>query len=81
MYVPTGIDFLVFEKLDGCSVVMGDNRPCYMEGIGTIFIKMFDEMVRELKDTRYIPQLTRNFISVGTLEARLKCLLDMVFSK
>ena len=55
MYVPTGIDFLVFEKLDGCSVVMGDNRPCYMEGVGTVFIKIFDEMVRELKDTRYVP--------------------------
>jgi len=81
MYVSTGINFPVFEKLDGCSVIMGDNRPCYMEGIGTVFIKMFDEMVRELKDTRYVPQLKRNFISVGALEAWLKCLLDMVFSK
>ena len=34
-----------FEKLDGCFVIMGDDRPCNMEGIGTIQIKMFDEMV------------------------------------
>ena len=49
-----GLVFLVFEKLDGCSVVMGDDRPCHMEGIGTVLIKMFDGMVRELKDVRYI---------------------------
>jgi len=30
---------------------------------------MFDGIVRELKDTRYLPQLKRNFISVDTLEA------------
>ena len=36
--------FFSFEKLDGCSVVMGDDHPCNMEGIGTIHIKMFDGM-------------------------------------
>ena len=40
-----------------------------MEGIGTVHIKMFDEMVQELKDMRYVPQLKRNFISVGALKA------------
>ena len=28
-------------------------------------------MVRELKDVRYIPQLKKNFISVGVLEAQI----------
>jgi len=36
---------------------------------GTVHINMFDGMVRELKDVRYIPQLKRNLISVGALEA------------
>jgi len=49
--------FSRFEKLDGYFVVMGDDRPCNMEGIGTIHIKMFDEMVQELKEVRYVPQL------------------------
>jgi len=49
-------------------VVMGDDRPCHMKGICTVLIKMFDGMVRELKDVRYIPQLKRNFMSVGTLK-------------
>ena len=32
-------------------------------------VKMFDGMVRELKDVRYVPQLKRNLISVGALKA------------
>jgi len=61
--------FFSFEKLDRCSVVMGNDRPCNMEGICTVHIKMFDGMVRELKEVRYVPQLKRNLISVGALEA------------
>jgi len=34
-----------------------------------VHIKMFDEMVRELKEVRYVPQLKRNLISVSALEA------------
>ena len=52
--------FFGFEKLDGCSVVM--------EEIGTILIKIFDWMVRELKKVRYVPQMKRNLISVGDLK-------------
>ena len=48
---------------------MGDDHPCIMEGVGTIRIRMFDVMERKLKGVRYVPQLKRNLISVGTLEA------------
>ena len=34
-----------FEKLDGCSVIMGNVCPCNIEGIGTVQIKMFDGMM------------------------------------
>jgi len=61
--------FSNFEKLDGCLAIMGDDHPCKVEGIGTIRIKMFDGMVRELKNVSYIPQLKRNLISDGALEA------------
>jgi len=60
--------FSNFEKLDRCSVIMGDDRPCNMEGIGTIQIKMFDGMIRELKEVRYVPQFKRNIISIGALK-------------
>ena len=42
-------------KLDGCYAIMGDDYPCKVERIGTVHIKMFDEMVRELKEVRYVP--------------------------
>ena len=47
---------------------MGDDRPCNMEGICIVQIKIFDGMVRELKKVRYVPQLKRNLISVGALK-------------
>jgi len=48
---------------------MGDDHPCNIEGIGTVSVKMVDGIVRELKEVWYIPQLKKNLISVGALEA------------
>jgi len=42
--------------------------PCNIEGIDTVQSKMLDGMVHELKEVRYVPQLKRNLISVGTLK-------------
>ena len=33
-------------------------------------IKLFDGMIRELKNVRHVPQLQKNLISVGTLKAQ-----------
>jgi len=60
--------FSTFEKLDGCFAIIGDDHQCKVEGIGTLRIKIFDGMVRELKEVRYVPQIKKNFISVGTLK-------------
>ncbi|KAK3032792.1 hypothetical protein RJ639_035895 [Escallonia herrerae] len=38
-------------------------------GIGTIKIKIFDGIVRTLGDVRYIPDLKKNLISLGTLDS------------
>ena len=46
-----------------------DKHTCHIERIDTVRIKLFDEMVRELKDVTYVPQLKKNLISVGALEA------------
>jgi len=49
--------FASFKKLD-TGLVTSDNGHTYqIEKIGTVCIKLFDGMIRELKDTRYIPQL------------------------
>ena len=58
----------MIEKLDSCSSVMSNDRPHNVKGICAVLIKMFDRMVREPKEVRYISQLKRNLISVGGLE-------------
>jgi len=66
--------FASFEKLDNSLVQMGDDSTSNMDGVGTVLIKMFDGMVRELKDVRYIPQMKKSLISIGALEAQdLEC--------
>ncbi|PON84723.1 hypothetical protein TorRG33x02_194270, partial [Trema orientale] len=39
-------------------------------GIGSIRVKMHDGFERLLQDVRYIPELKRNLISLGTLDAK-----------
>jgi len=48
---------------------MDDDHQCNMEEICTVLNKMFDGMVRELKEARYVHKLKRNLISVGVLKA------------
>ena len=63
-------------------MVMGDDHPCNVKGIGTVCIKMFDEIVRELKEVMYVPQLKRNRISIGALKRWvLWYLYEMIFSR
>jgi len=51
--------FTSFEELDGGLMSMEDDHTCRLAGKGTICIKMYDETMRELKDVRYIPHMTR----------------------
>jgi len=62
--------FTSFEKLDDGLVQMGNNSTCNMDGLGKILVNMFDRMVGELKDVRYVPQMKKNLISIGVLEAQ-----------
>ncbi|KAH9779930.1 Integrase catalytic domain-containing protein [Citrus sinensis] len=60
--------FTDFRNLESGVVVMGNDQPCRTMGIGIIRLKMFDGMVRELKDVRFVPALKKNLISVDALE-------------
>ncbi|KAH9656609.1 hypothetical protein KPL70_022746 [Citrus sinensis] len=62
--------FTDFCNLESDAVVMGNDQPCRTMGIGTIRLKIFDGMVRELKEVRFVPVLKKNLISVGALEAK-----------
>jgi len=69
--------FSSLEKLDSGVVIMRNDATCQMIGIDTVRIKMFDDMVRNLKDVRYVPQMKKNIISVGAVKSkRLKVTLE-----
>ncbi|KAH9689071.1 hypothetical protein KPL70_015335 [Citrus sinensis] len=62
--------FTDFRNLESDAVVMRNDKPCRTMGIRTIRLKMFDGIVRELKEVRFVPTLKKNLISVGALEAK-----------
>jgi len=63
--------------LDSGVEIMENDAACQMIGIGTVRIKMFDGVVKDLTDVRYIPQMKKNIISVGVVEPkRLKVTLE-----
>nr|GFC25430.1 retrovirus-related Pol polyprotein from transposon TNT 1-94 [Tanacetum cinerariifolium] len=60
--------FFDFLKCDGGRVLLGDNRECKIRGIGKVRLQLQDGSSFVLHNVRYIPELKRNLISMGTLE-------------
>ncbi|KAK0586137.1 hypothetical protein LWI29_001641 [Acer saccharum] len=60
--------FTEFQELNSGRVLMGNNQQCNVEGIVSVAIRMYDGMVRVFRDVRYVPNLKRNLISLGTLD-------------
>jgi hypothetical protein len=48
---------------------MRDDNPCDIVGIGSLQIEAHDGMTRTLKNVRYIPGMSRNLISLSTLDS------------
>nr|GEW54394.1 zinc finger, CCHC-type [Tanacetum cinerariifolium] len=57
-----------FLECDGGSVQLGDNRECKIRGIDKVMVQLKDGSSFVLHNVRYIPELKRNLISLGTLE-------------
>ena len=49
-------------------VIMGNDGACQMKGIDIVRIKIFDGVVRDLTEVRYLPQMKKNIIFVGAVE-------------
>ena len=47
---------------------MGDDNPCEIVGIDSVQIKIYDGMIRTLKNVRHIPGMKRNLSSLSTLD-------------
>ncbi|GKE22157.1 retrovirus-related pol polyprotein from transposon TNT 1-94, partial [Tanacetum coccineum] len=57
-----------FLECDGGSVLLGDNRECKIRGIDKVKVQLKDGSSFVLHNVRYIPELKRNLISLGTLK-------------
>ena len=60
--------FINFQPISSGKVLMGNDIACQMMGIGSVKLRLHDGRVRELTDVRYVPDLKRNLISLGTLD-------------
>lgn len=68
-HVPHRDWFQEFSDVDG-TVLLGNNQTCKIRGIGSVLLRVDDGSVKMLSDVRYIPQVKRNLISLGTLEKK-----------
>ena len=60
--------FKTFESLDEGKVLLRNNLDCKIAGIGTVSVKMYDGVTRDLKQVRFVPDLRRNLISLGIID-------------
>ncbi|KAG9446276.1 hypothetical protein H6P81_012404 [Aristolochia fimbriata] len=61
--------FSTFVDYNGGKVLMGNNAAYKTVGMGTIKIKMFDDIVRTFADVRYVLEMKKSFISLGALDS------------
>ncbi len=62
--------FATYEAVQGGTVLMGDDTPFGVAGIGIVQIKMFDGCIRILSDVQHIPNLKKSLISLCTLHRK-----------
>ncbi|GKA76683.1 hypothetical protein Tco_0783144 [Tanacetum coccineum] len=59
-----------FEEYDGGNTRLGDGRECRVRGMGKVQVHMRDGSSFVLDNVKYVPELRRNMISLGTLEKK-----------
>jgi hypothetical protein len=66
---PNRMWFDTFKSCNADTMLMGNDARCKAIGLGTIKVRMFDEIVKILTNVRYVPDLKKNLISLGTLDS------------
>jgi hypothetical protein len=61
--------FISYQSVDEGVVFMGNGIHCKTIGVDNIRIRMFDGIVRELTDVKYVPELKSNLISLRVLDS------------
>ena len=65
--------FDTYKSVNCGSVLIGNDATCKVVGIGTIKIKMFNNVVRTLGEVRHVPEVIKNLISLRTLVCNGYC--------
>lgn len=60
--------FTDINEFEGGKVIMGNNQRCVVKGIGTVTLELSNGSRKILKAVRYVLDLKRNLISLGTLD-------------
>lgn len=61
--------FISYQSVDEGAVFMGNGISYKTLGVGSIRIRIFHGIVRELTDVRYVLELKSNLISLGVLDS------------
>ncbi|KAK9749527.1 hypothetical protein RND81_02G131900 [Saponaria officinalis] len=61
--------FSSYEECEGKMVTLPNGDKAKIEGIGEVKVRLHDDQVRRFGDVRYIPNVSRNLISLGRLDA------------
>ena len=61
--------FVTYEPVDIGIILMGNDTECKVVEMDIMQIKTYDGVVRTSSKGPHIPDMTYNFISLGTLEA------------
>lgn len=67
-----------YKACDGGLLVIGNDTSYKVISKGLIRLKMFDGMIRQLKNVRHVPELKRNLISLSMLD-KMRCLIKFEF--
>lgn len=60
--------FHTYEPITVGSVYMGNNHALEIAGVGSIKLKMYDDMVRTIQNVRHVKGLQKNLLSLGQLD-------------
>nr|XP_027060706.1 disease resistance protein RGA2-like [Coffea arabica] len=62
--------FTTYEQIDGGNVMMANSAVCKAVGIGSIKIRTHVEKIAILNEVRHVPKMTKNLISLSTLDSK-----------
>lgn len=71
--------FSDFKEFDDGRVLLDDDQEWKVKGLGSFKLFLLDGIIRSLNEIRFVPELGRSLISLGSLDAfgfRLRYIIE-----